>query len=128
MLRARRIVLSCFTLALIASPLFGGQDEQTSPPPSNSDPASLSLSELQSQRDRLVAENQIRDEALRKELADATAETQRIKAQTELARAKVDQALADKNNAILKARTEMDEISASLALESSGQPVSVVVQ
>jgi ATP-dependent Clp protease protease subunit len=74
---------------------------------------------MQGERDRLYLENQLREEKLRKELADSTAELQRIKAEVDLNRAKADQALAARNLEVQKARLEMEEINTRAALDTA---------
>jgi len=110
-----------------ASPLlFAEENAQNSPTDAGKQPPHCetaqvcgALSNMQAERDRLYLENQLREEKLRKELADSNAELQRIKTQVDLNRAKADQALAGKNLEIQKARLEMDEINTRLALETA---------
>jgi ATP-dependent Clp protease protease subunit len=101
-----------FTLTLVASTgrLFAGVD---APVPAT-DPT-----EMQRQRDQLVLENQISDEALRRELAAAAAESARLKSENELQRARLDRELMLKRAEIEKARVEMEDLSARLALETA---------
>jgi ATP-dependent Clp protease, protease subunit len=118
--RLARTILSSISVALLVPAVFAGQSEQISPiAGSNDSSGPLSIPALQDERDRLSLENQLRDEALRKELASQTAELQRIKVETDLARARADHAVAEKSAELQKARTEMEEINTRLALESA---------
>src|SRR6187551_2975437 len=119
--RPSHIILGSFLLAA-TSPLVraeGNAQSSPVPPPVVSQAAEECASTLvcaspaqaQVERDRLYLENQLREERLRKELSESNAELQRIKTQVDLNRAKADQALADRNLEIQKARLEMEEIN-----------------
>ena len=71
------------------------------------------------QRDKLILENQLHEESLRKELSSASGEVARLKSEAELARARLDRDLTEKRSEIEKARIEMDEISSRVALETA---------
>ena len=71
------------------------------------------------ERERLLVENQLHDELLRQELAPSTAELQKLKVETELARARVEKALQAKRAAIDQARLEAEEIASRAALETA---------
>lgn len=118
--RLARTTLRSLTVTLLLSATFAGQVEEVSPEAAEIlEKAERTLNELQTERDRLSLENQVREEALRKELATKTDELQRIKAETDLARAKTDRMVAEKNSDLQQARSEMDELSTRLALESA---------
>jgi ATP-dependent Clp protease protease subunit len=120
MLRSAAITLIWAALATLQPAIFAQDRAQNGPTASNSDSSeSLVPSELRAERDRLVIENQIRDEALRKELADQHAELQRLKIEGELAKAKVERESLLHRVAVEKAQAEMSAIDASLALESA---------
>ena len=71
------------------------------------------------ERDKLVLENQLHEESLRKELSSANAEVARLKSEADLARARLDRDLTQKKIEIEKARMEMDEINSRVALETA---------
>jgi ATP-dependent Clp protease protease subunit len=101
-----------FTLTLIASTgtVFAGVDAPVPAP---------DATEMQRHRDQLLLENQIADEALRRDLAGAAAESARLKSDAELQRARLDRDLMLKRAEIEKARVEMEDLSARLALETA---------
>ncbi len=112
MLRTTRLTLIVTALA-VSPALVSAQDlARNSPIERATGPGG----ELSVQRDQLFLENQVRDEALRKELAAPTAELQRLKLTSDLARAQAERALAEKRAAIDQARLEVDEIAARAAL------------
>ena len=82
-------------------------------------PASADTVKMQRQRDKLMLENQLRDETLRQELATASAEVTRLKSEADLERARGDRELSEKRMEIEKARVEMDEISTRVALDTA---------
>lgn len=89
-----------------------------SPPPQ---PISPMLTPTQKRQVELSAENAVRDEELRKELADQFAELRRLKAQEDLASAKFAKELADRRREVEKQKLEADEIGAKLSLENAKQ-------
>src|SRR3954462_2208039 len=97
-------ILRSLSLLAAASPLLILQiNAQNSPTDATNQAAHCetaqvcgALSGMQAERDRLYLENQLREEKLRKELADSSAELQPIKAEVDLNRAKADQALASR--------------------------------
>ncbi|HEX8313126.1 MAG TPA: ATP-dependent Clp protease proteolytic subunit [Chthoniobacteraceae bacterium] len=82
-------------------------------------PVEPETAELLRQRERLLLENQLHDENLRKELAAAQAELQRIRTSAELVRAKADRELVQKRLEIDEARMAAEEINAQLTLEAA---------
>ena len=74
---------------------------------------------MERQRDKLILENQLHEETLRKELSAATDELARLKSEAELERARVDRELSEKRGEVEKARIEMDQISTRGALETA---------
>ncbi|MDQ3620891.1 MAG: ATP-dependent Clp protease proteolytic subunit [Verrucomicrobiota bacterium] len=92
------------------------------------DPAQLSEApnaELHRQRDQLLLENQLGDEALRKELAEANAQLARYRTASELARARAEDELTLKRIEIDKARLDAEEITTRLSLESAREQASM---
>lgn len=88
------------------------------PPPSAAPPAT-DTTELMRQRDRLLIENQLRDETLRKELSATQAELTRLKSEAELARARAERELAEQRLVIDRTKVEMEQITSKVALESA---------
>jgi ATP-dependent Clp protease protease subunit len=122
MLRSAAITLIWAGLATMQTAIFAqdrAQNGTTRESAATESAESLVSPELRAQRDRLVIENQIRDESLRKELGDEHAELQRLKLAGELARARVEQESLIHRATIEKSKLELDAIDASLALESA---------
>jgi ATP-dependent Clp protease protease subunit len=129
------ILTPSFRLGVVAICLAGSIATQAvaevSSPPVTTNAASVSVAissgraidaqtaDLQEQREKLVLENQVRDETLRKLLSESSGELQRLKLEADLARAKADRELTERRIAIEKARIETEELSAKLSLENT---------
>jgi len=76
-------------------------------------------SELTRERDRLLLENSLREEKLRKDLAATQTELARLKSENDLMKARAEKILAQKRIEIDAAKIEMEALSSSAALESA---------
>ncbi|MES2568963.1 MAG: hypothetical protein V4710_02785, partial [Verrucomicrobiota bacterium] len=123
--------MSSFRLGVIAIGLSSSVFAQVATEAAPANTASLSVAissartvdaqtaDLQQQRERLMLENQVRDETLRKTLSEATGELQRLRLESDLARAKAESELSERRIAIDRARMEAEELNAKLSLEST---------
>jgi ATP-dependent Clp protease protease subunit len=102
----RAVVIFC-----VIAPLFA--QAENSAPPLGADPGQVK------KRDQLIVENQVKDEALRLELAEANAELTRLKTNTELERVRVEQELVRKRNELERTRVEIEQINTRTAMESA---------
>jgi ATP-dependent Clp protease protease subunit len=113
-------------LAAISGPIFQQSHAQNAATVSASGegaliavPEEAATAQLRIQRDRLLLENQVREETLRKELAATNSEYQRLKGESDLAKIKADRELAQKRTEIERARIEIEQIGAQQSLESA---------
>jgi ATP-dependent Clp protease protease subunit len=122
-IRISLTLASATGLMFLAAPATLGENPQPNPP-AGAQPTALpapgpQFSPTQKRQMELSAENAVREEELRKELADQTAELHRLKTREELSAAKFNQELAERRRALEKQKLEADEITAKLALENA---------
>jgi ATP-dependent Clp protease, protease subunit len=84
-------------------------------------PVDEAMSALLKERDRLMAENQIREETLKKELATKTTEVRRLQAEADLAAARFNGQLDERQRSVQEKKLEMEEASVKVALETEKQ-------
>ena len=110
---------------IFATLVTSGHTETPAPtaPATTSDTA-----ELARQRDRLLLENSLHDETLKRDLASTQAELLRLKSDAELLKARSERELAERRLAIDVAKLEMDAINSRLALETARKQAETQVQ
>ena len=118
----RRLLLCCAVLT--SSAAFSEELVQESPPlllvSSQGDGARTAPkdADLRAERNRLALENELREEALRHDLAGPASDLQRTNTELELARAKADRELIGLRTEVERSRLQIDQISTRIALES----------
>ena len=117
-------------MALVVATIFAtlvtsGHTETPAPvvPATTSDTA-----ELARQRDRLLLENSLHDETLKRDLASTQAELLRLKSEAELLKARTEREMAERRLAIDMAKLEMEVINSKLALETARKQAESQVQ
>ncbi|MDB6171292.1 MAG: Peptidase ClpP [Chthoniobacteraceae bacterium] len=105
--------------AEISSPSVGTNAASVSVAISSGRTVDAQTINLQEEREKLVIENQVRDETLRKTLFENSGELQRLKLEAELARARAERELTEQRISIDKARIEAEHLNAKLVLENA---------
>ena len=110
--------MGLFVAIICATMANSGHAETPAPtaPAANEDSA-----ELTRQRDRLLLENSLRDEKLRKDLAATQTEVARLKAESDLLKAKAERAIAEN-------KIEMETLNSAAALESARKQAEMQAQ
>lgn len=93
--------------------------EEEESEPTEDELAQKALEKLQRERDHLAAENAIRQEKLRQELAALREEKERMSAQRDLEQEKLVSEFAERKQALERLNLEKEELAAKNALEST---------